>query len=183
VLEQARKFISLRIPRGRLLAYCVLRIAYCVLRIAYCVLRIAYCVIRASCPAFLVDRSINLMKRLGVTANLRDPHEGYWHDYSTLKFVPEASVPLYASEVGRASAPSLSSMKLFLSEEELWPEGYSPAIRTPGRAAWPEMWQYRSVGGSWDKVGRVGDYCDPVTTAVKVRTNSITGGRIHRGIN
>jgi beta-galactosidase/beta-glucuronidase len=42
------------------------------------------------------------------------PLEGDWHDYTTLKFAPEASVPLYASEVGRASAPSLSSMKLFL---------------------------------------------------------------------
>ena len=97
------------------------------------------------------------------------PLEGDWHDYSTLKFVPEASVPLYASEVGRASAPSLSSMKLFLSDEDLWPEGYDPAIRTPGRAAWPPMWQYRSVGGSWDKVGRVGDYCDPANAQELIR--------------
>ncbi|MHC4742131.1 MAG: beta-mannosidase [Planctomycetota bacterium] len=89
------------------------------------------------------------------------PLEGDWHDYTTLKFSPEASVPLFVSEVGRASAPSLSSMKLFLNDEELWPEGFSPAITKPGRAAWPPMWQYRSVGGSWNKVGRVGDYCDP----------------------
>ena len=106
--------------------------------------------------------------------------EGDWHDYSTLKFVPEASVPLYASEVGRASAPSLSSMKLFLSEEELWPEGYSPAIRTPGRAAWPEMWQYRSVGGSWDKVGRVGDYCDSATAAELIRVLGMAHGEYLR---
>jgi beta-mannosidase len=108
------------------------------------------------------------------------PLEGDWHDYSTLKFVPEASVPLYASEVGRASAPSLSSMKLFLSEEELWPEGYSPAIRTPGRAAWPEMWQYRSVGGSWDKVGRVGDYCDPATASELIRVLGMAHGEYLR---
>lgn len=104
------------------------------------------------------------------------PLEGDWHDYSTLKFVPEASVPLYASEVGRASAPSLSSMRLFLSEEQLWPEGYDPAIRRPGRAAWPEMWQYRSVGGSWDKVGRVGDYCDPTTAAELIRVLGMAHG-------
>ncbi|MHC4070547.1 MAG: beta-mannosidase [Planctomycetota bacterium] len=108
------------------------------------------------------------------------PLEGDWHDYSTLKFIPEASVPLFASEVGRASAPSLSSMKLFLSDEELWPEGYSPAIRTPGRAAWPEMWQYRSVGGSWDKVGRVGDYCDPATAAELIRVLGMAHGEYLR---
>ena len=108
------------------------------------------------------------------------PLEGDWHDYSTLKFVPEASVPLYASEVGRASAPSLSSMKLFLSDEELWPEGYDPAIRTPGRAAWPDMWQYRSVGGSWDKVGRVGDYCDPATAAELIRVLGMAHGEYLR---
>ena len=108
------------------------------------------------------------------------PLEGDWHDYSTLKFVPEASVPLYASEVGRASAPSLSSMKLFLSEEELWPEGYSPAIRTPGRAAWPEMWQYRSVGGSWDKVSQIGDYCDPATAAELIRVLGMAHGEYLR---
>jgi hypothetical protein len=108
------------------------------------------------------------------------PLEGDWHDYTTLKFAPEASVPLYASEVGRASAPSLSSMRLFLSEEDLWPEGYSPAIRTPGRAAWPPMWQYRSVGGSWDKVGRVGDYCDPATAGELIRVLGMAHGEYLR---
>ena len=108
------------------------------------------------------------------------PLEGDWHDYTTLKFVPEASVPLYASEVGRASAPSLSSMKLFLSDEELWPEGYSPAIRTPGQAAWPPMWQYRSVGGSWDKVGRVGEYCDPSNAEELIRVLGMAHGEYLR---
>ncbi|MHC4654401.1 MAG: glycoside hydrolase family 2 protein [Planctomycetota bacterium] len=108
------------------------------------------------------------------------PLEGDWHDYTTLKFAPEASVPLYASEVGRASAPSLSSMKLFLSDEDLWPQGYSPAIRTPGRAAWPPMWQYRSVGGSWDKVGRVGEYCDPSNAEELIRVLGMAHGEYLR---
>lgn len=89
------------------------------------------------------------------------PLEGDWHDYSTLKYCPHASVPIYASEVGRASAPSITSMRRFLSEKELWPEGHDPSITTPGKAAWPPMWQYRSVGGSWDKVGPLEQYCDP----------------------
>ncbi|UCD64834.1 MAG: hypothetical protein JSW34_05210 [Candidatus Zixiibacteriota bacterium] len=108
------------------------------------------------------------------------PLEGDWHDYTTLKFAPQASVPLYASEVGRASAPSLSSMKLFLSEEDLWPKGYSPAIHTPGRAAWPPIWQYRSVGGSWDKVGRIGEYCDPSNAEDLIRILGMAHGEYLR---
>jgi hypothetical protein len=93
------------------------------------------------------------------------PLAGDWHDYSTLKFCPEASVPLYASEVGRGSAMPLSSMEKMLSPEELWPPGHDPAVRVPGQAAWPPMWQYRSVGGSWDKVGALEQYCDPNAAA------------------
>ena len=108
------------------------------------------------------------------------PLEGDWHDYTTLKFCPEASVPLFASEVGRASAPPLSSMKLFLSDEELWPRGYDPAVRTPGKAAWPPMWQYRSVGGSWDKVGAVEQYCDPKSAEELVRALGMAHGEYLR---
>lgn len=97
------------------------------------------------------------------------PLEGDWHDYTTLTFSPEASVPSFATEVGRASVPSLSSMRLFLSEEELWPAGYDPAIRTPGKPAWPDMWQYRSVNGSWDKVGPVEEFCDPASAEDLIR--------------
>ncbi|MHC4179198.1 MAG: glycoside hydrolase family 2 protein, partial [Planctomycetota bacterium] len=97
------------------------------------------------------------------------PLEGDWHDYSTLKFSPHAAVPLYGSEVGRASAPSLSSMRRFLSEEDLWPEGWDPAITTPGKKAWPPMWQYRSVGSAWDKVGKLEQYCEPRTAEELIR--------------
>jgi hypothetical protein len=97
------------------------------------------------------------------------PLEGDWHDYSTLKFCPHASVPLYASEVGRVSAPSITSMRRFLSDDELWPEGHDPSITTPGKAAWPPLWQYRSVGGSWDKVGELERYCDPKTAEDLIR--------------
>ncbi len=97
------------------------------------------------------------------------PLEGDWHDYSTLKFCPESSVPLYASEIGRVSAPSLNSMKLFMTDEELWPDGFDANVRKPGQAAWPPMWQYRSVGGSWDKVGQVEQFCDPQNAAELVR--------------
>lgn len=97
------------------------------------------------------------------------PLEGDWHDYSTLKFSPHASVPLYASEVGRVSAPSLASIRRFMSEADLWPEGFDPAVTTPGKTAWPPMWQYRSVGGSWDKVGKLERYCDPKSAEDLIR--------------
>jgi beta-mannosidase len=97
------------------------------------------------------------------------PLEGDWHDYSTLKFTPMSSVPLYASEIGRVSAPSVSSMRRFMSPEELWPEGYDARIVRGGKPAWPPMWGYRSVGGSWDKIGRIERFCDPVSAEGLVR--------------
>jgi hypothetical protein len=108
------------------------------------------------------------------------PLEGDWHDYTTLTFAPLASVPTYASEVGRVSAPSLSSMRRFLSDEELWPQGFDPAIRRPGQPAWPEMWQYRSVGGSWDKVGPVEHYCDPKSAEDLIRVLGTAHGEYLR---
>ena len=97
------------------------------------------------------------------------PLEGDWHDYSTLTFPPGASVPTFVSEVGRASAPGITSMRKFLSQEELWPAGHDPAVRRPGQPAWPEMWQYRSVDGSWDKVGPLEEFCDPSSAEDLIR--------------
>ena len=97
------------------------------------------------------------------------PLEGDWHDYSTLWFSPQASVPLFASEVGRVSVPSLRSMRNHMSEEDLWPKGFDPRIRVPGQAAWPPMWQYRSVGGSWDKIGPIEQYADPDSAESLIR--------------
>lgn len=108
------------------------------------------------------------------------PLEGDWHDYTTLKFCPQASVPLFASEVGRASAPALSSMQRFLSVEDLWPKGHDPAIRAPGRPAWPPMWQYRSVGGSWDKVGAVEQFLDPESAKGLIRVLGTAHGEYLR---
>jgi hypothetical protein len=97
------------------------------------------------------------------------PLEGDWHDYTTLTFAPQSSVPLFASEIGRVSAPSISSMRLFLDEDDLWPQGHDPRIRSPGQPAWPEMWQYRSVDGSWDKIGPIETFCDPTSAQELIR--------------
>jgi hypothetical protein len=98
------------------------------------------------------------------------PLEGDWHDYTTINFAPEASVPLFGSEVLRVSVPALTSMKRFLSAEELWPKGFDPAIHKPGEPAWPPAWAYHSTGiATWDRVGPVHEYCDPATAGELIR--------------
>ena len=87
------------------------------------------------------------------------PLEGNWHDRTTAQFAPESSVPLWTSEALRASTPSLASMRQFLRPEELWPPGWSTAVRKPGQSAWPLAWEYHSTGpATWDRVGAVEKY-------------------------
>lgn len=109
------------------------------------------------------------------------PLEGDWHDYTTINFAPEASVPLFGSEVLRASVPSLTSMKRFMSEDELWPKGFDPAIRKPGQPAWPPAWSYHSTGiATWDRVGPVHEYCDPSTAGELIRVLGTAHGEYLR---
>lgn len=104
----------------------------------------------------------------GPTGNY--PLEGDWHDYTTINYEPLASVPLYGSEVLRTSTPPLASMRRFLSDEELWPEKFDPAIRKPGQPAWPPAWAYHSTGGAtWDRVGAIEQFCDAATAGQLIR--------------
>jgi len=115
----------------------------------------------------------------GPTGN--GPLEGDWHDYTTINFSPGASVPLFGSEVLRVSAPSLSSMRRFLSEDELWPAGFSPAIRKPGQPAWPPAWTYHSTGiATWDRIGPIQDYCDPASAEDLIRVLGTAHGEYLR---
>ena len=95
--------------------------------------------------------------------------QGDWHDYTTIKYVPLASVPLFGSELCRVSPPPVSSMKRYLTDEEIWPEGFEFKIRKPGEISWPPMWQYRTAGNAWDKVGRIERYCEPESAEDLVR--------------
>jgi len=115
----------------------------------------------------------------GTTGNW--PLEGDWHDYTTINFTPEGSVPLFGSEVLRASVPSLTSLRRFLSSEELWPEGFDPGIRKPGQPAWPPAWSYHSTGmATWDRVGPVHEYCDPATAGELIRVIGTAHGEYLR---
>lgn len=108
------------------------------------------------------------------------PLAGDWHDYTTLKFVPLASVPLFGSEICRVSPPPVSSMRRYLSEEEIWPKGFEFRIDEPGEIAWPPMWQYRSAGSAWSKIGRIERFCDPGNAEELVRVLGTAHGEYLR---
>ena len=74
------------------------------------------------------------------------PLEGDWHDYNTIRFQPQASVPLYAAEVCMVSPPLLSSMKRYLTDDEIWPPGFVFRVDEPGEIAWPPEWEYHTTG-------------------------------------
>ena len=89
------------------------------------------------------------------------PLRGDWHDYTTLNFVPLSSVPLFNSELCRVSPPPVPSMRRYMTDAELWPAGFEFAVDRPGKIAWPDMWEYRSAGSAWDKIGAIERFCDP----------------------
>lgn len=92
--------------------------------------------------------------------NGNSPHEGDWHDYSTIRFMPESTVPLFATEICMVSPYSVNSMLKFMSEEDLWPKDFSFKIDKPGKIAWPEAWEYHTTGNGWQKIGCIQDYID-----------------------
>lgn len=108
------------------------------------------------------------------------PLSGDWHDYSTVTFSHGSAVPLFGSEVGRASAPSMPSLKRFLPPEELWPEGFDPTIRRAGAEAWPPMWQYHAPDGAWNRVGRIDHYLEPTGPRELARAMGLAHGEYLR---
>ncbi|MDO8951123.1 MAG: glycoside hydrolase family 2 protein, partial [Draconibacterium sp.] len=92
--------------------------------------------------------------------NGNSPHEGDWHDYATIRFMPQNTVPLFTTEVCMVSPYSVNSMKKFMSEDELWPKDFSFKIDKPGKIAWPEAWEYHTTGNGWQKLGLIQDYLD-----------------------
>ncbi len=106
---------------------------------------------------------------------------GDFHDYTTIHFEPEASVPTWISEVTRASPPNIGSMRKFLTEEELWPKGWNAVVREPGVPAWPPAWTYHSTGiASWDRIGKIEEYVDPAGPADLIRNLGTAHGEYLR---
>ncbi|PJJ62087.1 beta-mannosidase [Compostimonas suwonensis] len=108
------------------------------------------------------------------------PLSGDWHDDSTLKYSYKSSVPTFTAELGRVSTPSLQSMRRFMSEDELWPADFDPAVSRPGLIAWPEMWSHRAPGGAWERIGRIEDFCEPAGPGDLIRSLGIAHGEYLR---
>jgi beta-mannosidase len=89
-----------------------------------------------------------------------DPLEGDFHDYSTFRFQPLATVPLFSTEVCMISPYSPHNMQRFMSADEFWPDGFEFMIDYPGKKAWPPGWEKHSLGSAWEKMGRIQDFCD-----------------------
>ena len=92
--------------------------------------------------------------------NGNHPLRGDFHDYSTARFQPLNTVPLFTTEVCMVSPYAAHNMRKFMSEEELWPDEFKFTIDTPGKKAWPPGWEHHSLGSAWAKTGRIQDYCD-----------------------
>ncbi len=88
------------------------------------------------------------------------PLEGDFHDYSTIRFQPQSTVPLFTIEACMVSPYSLHNLKRFMSDEEIWPAGFRFVIDQPGKKAWPSGWEKHTISSSWEKIGRIQDYCD-----------------------
>lgn len=88
------------------------------------------------------------------------PLTGDYHDYSTIRFQPLSSVPLFTSEACMVSPYSYHNMQRFMPEDDLWPKDFSFKIDKPGKIAWPDGWQKYTAAESWQKTGNIQDYID-----------------------
>jgi hypothetical protein len=92
--------------------------------------------------------------------NGNHPLVGDFHDYNTIRFQPLSDVPLFMTEVCMISPYSAPNMKRFISAGHFWPEGFRFTIDKPGKIAWPASWKKHTTGSSWEKMGRIQDFCD-----------------------
>ena len=88
------------------------------------------------------------------------PLTGDYHDYSTIRFQPLSSVPLFTSEACQVSPYSFHNMQRYIPDDELWPEGFSFRVDKPGKIAWPESWEKHTTADAWQKIGNIQDYID-----------------------
>ena len=88
------------------------------------------------------------------------PLSGDYHDYSTLRYQPLSTVPLFTSEAAMVSPYSFHNMQLYMPEEDLWPKDFAFKIDKPGKIAWPDGWEKHTAADGWQKTGNIQDYLD-----------------------
>jgi beta-galactosidase/beta-glucuronidase len=89
-----------------------------------------------------------------------DPLTGDTHGYTHIWFVPGHRYPVFPSENNRVSTPPLRTMRRMMTEEELWPEGYTGQMTKKNRLAWPETWSGHNSNFGYLKVGDVENFYD-----------------------
>lgn len=94
----------------------------------------------------------------GCDAN--DPLGGDTHGYTHLWFVPGAQYPVFASENCRVSAPAMRSMRRMMTEEELWPAGYTGLQTKDSTLPWPATWDAHNTNQGALKLGPVEQFYD-----------------------
>lgn len=92
-----------------------------------------------------------------------DPEEGDTHGYTHLWFVPGREYPVFLSENCRVSAPAIKSMRRMMTEEELWPDGYSGRVTRKTMLQWPETWSRHNTNQGFLKLGPVEHYYDALS--------------------
>jgi hypothetical protein len=94
-----------------------------------------------------------------------DPREGDCHGYEMWWYVPGMEYPVAFTEHMRVSGPALKSMKRWIAEEELWPDGFVDATYpyTRKNDLMPKAWYHRT-GAMLDlKAGPVHEFRDAHT--------------------
>lgn len=89
-----------------------------------------------------------------------DPRSGDSHGYTHQWYVPGVRYPVLLSENARFSAPALRTMKRMMTEEELWPSGYTGQNTRHDRKPWPDTWEARCCGEKGQRLGPVEHYYD-----------------------
>lgn len=102
----------------------------------------------------------------GAFAN--DPREGDTHGYTHIWFVPGSEFPIMLSENTRVSTPSLKSLKRYLGNGELWPDGYSGVVRNINEPPMPQPWLERAPGGVWQRTKGIEKFYDADNPAAMV---------------
>lgn len=97
----------------------------------------------------------------GAFAN--DPREGDTHGYTHIWFVPGSEFPVMLSENTRVSTPALKSLRRYLGDDRLWPDGYSGAVRNHNEPPMPEAWLERAPGGVWQRTKGIERFFDADT--------------------
>lgn len=90
-----------------------------------------------------------------------DPMIGDTHGgHCILSFLPGEDYPVFPTENIRSFPHEVKSLKRFIKEDELWPEGYSDRRTYGVKDPLPDSWMYRTTNNMKHKTGPVEQFYD-----------------------